>query len=233
MHLTIRRKILFTALFATIGFAALQIPVAHLAGSKATFTAFDAFAPITGSFIGTIPGVIAVALMELANFILRGSAGTDVGTIIRFFPMLFGVAVFAKKTRFNLVIPLLAIAIFLAHPIGRTVWYFALFWTIPLVAHILRDRLLLARALGATFTAHAVGGALWIWAFSLPASVWQTLIPVVAIERLIFALGLCASYCLVTNLIAAIEALTNKRFGLSLTSTHLIPALRGYGEPNI
>ena len=50
------------------------------------------------------------------------------------------------------------------------------------------------RSLGATFTAHSVGGAAWIWAFNLPATVWQGLIPIVIQERLLFALGIAASY---------------------------------------
>lgn len=52
------------------------------------------------------------------------------------------------------------------------------------------------RSLGATFTAHAVGGAAWIWAFNLPASVWQGLIPVVISERLLFAAGIAATFVL-------------------------------------
>ena len=58
---------------------------------------------------------------------------------------------------------------------------------------------MLARALGATFSAHAVGGALWIYAFSLPAAVWQGLIPIVAIERSIFALGIAGTYLVFNN----------------------------------
>ena len=100
---------------------------------------------------------------------------------------------------------MLAIIAFVVHPIGRTVWYFALFWTIPIIAYFLRDKFLLARALGATFSAHAVGGALWIWFFALPAPVWISLIPVVALERTLFAIGICVSFVLVNNLLVLLE----------------------------
>ncbi len=81
-------------------------------------------------------------------------------------------------------------------------------WLIPLAAYFKRDWLYL-RALGATFTAHAVGGAAWVWAFNLPASVWQGLIPVVAAERLLFAVGISAAYLVFAK---ALKYLTATRF---------------------
>ena len=217
------RTVLFIAIFAVVGFAALQIPVTELAGSKAKFTVFDAFAPLAGAFIGSIPGVVAVFLMQIFNFLLHGAHIQDAGTIIRFFPMLFAVLYFAKKGRLNLVIPLIAMAAFVAHPIGREVWYFSLFWTIPIFAYFLRDRFLLARALGATFSAHAVGGALWIWTFSLPAAVWNSLIPVVVAERLLFALGIAASYVLLNNLLYVLEQKRVLKLGFSIDQKYLFP----------
>src|SRR3989338_7483873 len=163
-----KRTVLFIAIFAVVGFAALQIPVTQLAGSGAKFTVFDAFAPLAGAFIGSIPGVVAVLLMQFFNFLFHGAQIQDAGTIIRFFPMLFAVLYFARKGKLNIIIPAIAIVAFLSHQIGRTVWYFSLFWTIPIVTYFFRDRFLFARSLGSTFTAHAVGGALWIWTFSLP-----------------------------------------------------------------
>lgn len=221
-----RKELLFIAIFALVGFIALQIPVAQLEGSKAKFTVYDAFAPVAGSFIGSMPGVIAVFLMQLFNFLIHGAQITDVGTIIRFFPMLFAVLYFAKKGKINLIIPIIAIAAFLAHPIGREVWYFTLFWTIPVISYFLRDRFLFARALGATFTAHAVGGALWMWTFALPASVWNGLIPVVSMERLLFALGICGSFVVVNNLLGFLEKKRLLRIGFFIDQKYLVPTLR-------
>jgi hypothetical protein len=221
-----KKNLLFIAIFAILGFVALQIPVAQIAGSKAKFTVYDAFAPVAGSFIGSIPGVMAVFLMQFFNFLAHGAQIEDLGTIIRFFPMLFAVLYFTKKGKVNLIVPSLAIAVFVAHPVGRTVWYFSLFWLIPIVMHFLRDRFLVARALGATFTAHAVGGALWIWTFSLPASVWNSLIPVVITERLLFALGISGSFILVNNLLGFLEKKRLLALGFYLDPKYLVPALR-------
>lgn len=221
-----RKNLLFIAVFLILGFIALQIPVAQLMGSKVKFTVYDAFAPVAGSFIGSIPGMIAVFLVQFSNFLAHGAQIEDVGTIIRFFPMLFAVLYFAKKRRVNLIIPLLAISAFIAHPIGRTVWYFSLFWLIPIAAHFFRDRFLIARALGATFTAHAVGGALWIWAFALPASVWNSLISVVIAERLLFALGISISFILVNNLLGLLEKKRFLNLGFYIDQKYLAPILR-------
>lgn len=231
-HFT-KRNFLFIAIFAFVGFIALQIPVAQLEGSKVRFTVYDAFAPIAGAFIGSIPGVMAVFLMQFLNFLVHGAHIEDAGTIIRFFPMLFATLYFAKKGRFNLIVPTIAILVFVAHPVGRNVWYFSLFWIIPIVAYFFRDRSLLARALGSTFTAHAVGGALWIWTFPLPASVWNSLIPVVAAERLSFALGITVSFILVNNLIGFLEKKRVINLGFHIDPQYLIKTLRDQPEPKI
>lgn len=205
-----KKSVLFLALFTILGFIALQIPAAALAGSHAKFTLFDAFAPIAGGFLGSIPGAISVLVMQLLNLAVHGFHITDSGTIIRLFPIIFAAIYFGRKTRLNYIIPLLAIVVFIANPVGRSVWYFAiLFWLIPVASYFYQERSLIVRALGATFAAHAVGGAIWIWTFHLPKAVWVGLIPIVAIERLMFAGGIIISYLVVNN---ALNWLNAKNF---------------------
>ena len=220
------KNVLFVIIFTVLGFIALQIPVAELEGSKAKFMVYDVFAPVAGAFIGSIPGVVAVFLMQFVNFLAHGAIVEDAGTIIRFLPMLFAVLYFARKSKFNLIIPVLAIIAFVVHPIGQTVWYFALFWTIPIIVYFLHDKFLLARALGATFTAHAVGGALWIWVFALPAPVWISLIPTVALERILFAFGICVSFVLVNNFLAFLEKKHILNLGFIIDKKYLFGAFR-------
>lgn len=225
-QLITKKNLLFIAVFAIFGFIALQIPVTQVMGSKVKFTVYDAFAPVAGSFIGSLPGVIAVFLMQFFNFLVHGARIEDAGTIIRFFPTLFAALYFAKKGKFNLIIPALAIAAFIAHPIGRTVWHYSLFWLIPMIAYFFRDRFLFARALGSTFTAHAVGSVSWLWVFSLPAPVWNSLVPVVVAERLLFALGISGSFILVNNLFGFLEKKNLLKLGFYLDSKYLMPVLR-------
>lgn len=194
-----KQNLTFIIIFAILGLLALQAPLYHLWGSKAQFTLFDAFGPVAGSFIGTIPGMIAVLLMQLVNFFIHGAKVLDAGTVIRFFPMIFAAMYFSKKIKLNIIIPLLAIAIFNLNPVGRSVWYFSLYWLIPVACYFFQERSLLVKSLGATFTAHAVGGAVWVWVFHLSKAMWIALIPVVAMERAVFAVGIAATYLIFNN----------------------------------
>lgn len=199
----LQKKIFFLALFTILGFVSLQIPFNKLMGSNVSFTLFDFFAPIAGAFLGPTFGVASVLAVEVGNMLLKHSPWTT-GAIIRLFPTLFAVYYFAtlKKSPNNLIflVPVVAIISFLAHPIGRMVPYYTFFWFIPLIAYRYRNNLYM-RSLGATFTAHSVGGAAWIWAFNLKASVWQSLIPVVVSERLLFAAGIAVSYLIVSKVL--------------------------------
>ena len=226
-----KKKVIFTLAFGALALIALQVPLSQLVGSKAKFTLFDSFGPIASGFLGTIPGIIAVFLAQLANFFIHGAKVLDAGTIIRFFPMLFAAWYFAKARRINILIPILAIIAFNLHPIGRSAWYYSMYWLIPIACEFLRERFLLARALGATFTAHAVGGALWVWTFGLSKAVWTGLIPVVAMERGMFAVGICITYLAMNNILAVLDdrkvidakSLVNERFVWSkLLSNHTI-----------
>ena len=199
-----QQKFFFVAVFAVLGLIALQIPVAKLAGSKTAFTLFDMFGPIAGGFLGSALGIIAVALMQVANFLLHGAQAVDAGTFIRMVPMLFATLYFAKRRTINWIIPILAIISFLSDPIGRSAWYYSLFWLIPMICYFFQERSLIARSLGATFMAHAVGGAIWIHTFHLSKAVWTGLIPVVIAERLLFAAGIAVMYVLFNNVLALV-----------------------------
>jgi len=58
-----KSRIVFILLFILLGFVALQIPLSTLVGSSVKFTLFDLLAPISGTFLGTGLGVVAVFLM--------------------------------------------------------------------------------------------------------------------------------------------------------------------------
>lgn len=198
-------RVVALAVFVVLGFIALQVPINNLAGSGAKFTLFDLFAPVSGAFLGSWFGIAAVFLMQVVNLMFHGFANFDKGTIIRLFPILFGVWFFSKRSGNLLVIPLLAIISFNLNPVGRSVWYYSLFWTIPFFVYPVVKKSLVARSLASTFIAHSAGGAIWIWAFNLPAQVWTGLVPITALERSIMALGICASYILFNNLVAIVS----------------------------
>lgn len=212
----LQKKLFLLSIFTLLGFVALQVPFNKLAGSNVSFTLFDFFAPIAGAFLGPIYGIVSVLAVMIVNNLVKEVPWTS-GAIIRLFPTLFAVYYFAmiskKSGKWILAVPVLAIIAFLAHPNGRQVPQYTLFWIIPFIVYKFRNNLYM-KSLGATFTAHSVGGAAWIWAFNLPGSVWQGLIPVVIAERLLFAAGIAASYLITKKALAF------------LASKHVLPELK-------
>ena len=188
------RKILFVVLFAVAGLLLLQFPFTKIMGSKQAFTAFDFFGPISGGFLGSWPAVVSVIFVKFFNNIIHGNQW-DVIAVIRLFPMAFAALYFGAKKSKKLVaiVPLICMILFWMHPEGQKAWFFALYWLIPIVCVFKRNRLIL-NSLGSTFTAQAVGSVAFLYAFNLPAAVWIALIPIVAVERGLFTVGIWASY---------------------------------------
>ncbi len=195
-----KKKILFFIIFVILGVIAFRIPFTHIIGSKQTFTAFDFISPITGGFLGSWLGAAAVGVVEIINFFIKGMQFSAT-TFIRFWPAIAAAIYFGTKSKWINLVPLLCIVLFLAHPIGRTVWYYPIaFWFIPILCSFGKQRLSL-NALGATFTAHAVGSTAFLYAFGLPAAVWKSLMTVVPVERLTFAVGIALSYLIINNIL--------------------------------
>lgn len=204
-----RRNLIFIVIFTVLGLIALQIPFTNVIGSKTKFTLFDFFGPIATGFIGVVPGIISIFLMQLINLLIHGVETLDAAVIVRFFPVLFAAFYFGKRNTAHIAIPLIAIIAFNLHPVGRTAWYYSLYWIIPIVCYFARSKSLFARSLGTTFTAHAVGGALWIYFVNpLSKEIWTSLVPITAAERLMFAIGITVMYVVINNVI---EFIAEKR----------------------
>ncbi len=219
MNKDLQKKILFITLFSVIGILAMQVPFSQLMGAQdIRFSLFDFYGPIAGAFVGSLWGVITVAIMQLGNWAWHGFS-MDAGVLIRMLPMFFAVLYFTKQSKYTLLAPVIAMIAFWAHPEGRGAWYFALYWTIPLIAYIFHKKYLFARALGSTFTAHSVGGALWIWTFNMKSAVWISLIPIVWKERILMAIGITITYIAFNYLLSALD----KKFHLQLSFLKLNP----------
>ncbi len=216
-----KKKTLFLILFVILGIIAFQIPFTHIIGSNSKFTGFDFISPITGGFLGSWIGAIAVAIVQIINTIIK-KAPIEAITFLRFLPAICAAIYFGTKSKYVNLIPLLCIALFIVHPIGRTVWYYPIaFWFVPVLCSFGKFRLTL-NALGATFTAHAVGSTIFLYAFALPASVWKSLMTIVPVERLTFAIGIVVSYLVINNLLNYLVKKFNIKYLESLVNDRLI-----------
>ena len=128
------KGILFLLMFSALVFAGDKINFSKLVGTQSQFfTLFQFFGPVAGAFLGPIVGVLSVLIAEVASKAIN-HATWDVVTLLRLTPMLFAAWYFGtRKDKLSLYIPIAAMILFIAHPVGRQVWYFSLFWTIPII----------------------------------------------------------------------------------------------------
>jgi hypothetical protein len=202
-----KKHIFFLILFAVLVFVGRRVNFSTVIGAdNQFFTLFQFFGPIAGAFLGPVVGAISVLFAHGTDYILAGKAFTLIN-LIRLTPMLFAAIYFGSRKKlfgkpvlgkvFGVAIPLIAMGIYLAHPIGRQAWLYAMFWWVPVIVAILPTKYsnnLILKSFGATFTAHAVGSAAWAWTIPMTPEAWISLIPIVAFERTIFALGIIGSY---------------------------------------
>lgn len=211
-----KKGLLFLLIFSILVFVGDRINFSKLVGAdNQFFTLFQFFGPVAGAFLGPLVGVLSVLIAELASFIMLGKAFTLIN-ILRLTPMLFAAWYFgAKKDKLSFLVPIIAIILFVAHPIGRQVWFFSLFWTLPIIIKMLpkkySDKAFL-KSLGATFTAHAVGGAMWNYITVMTPAAWIALIPVVIYERFLFASGITISFVLFNTLLDKLDAKTKDEY---------------------
>jgi len=195
-----KQGIFFLLIFSFLVFVGDRINFSKLMGAENQFfTLFQFFGPVAGAFLGPLVGVLSVLIAEVSSYLVLGKSFTLIN-VLRLTPMLFAAWYFGtKKDKISFLIPILAIILFIAHPVGRQVWFFSLFWTIPIIIKLLPKKYgerVFLRSLGATFTAHAVGGAMWNYIVPIPmtSAAWVALIPIVIYERLLFAGGIAVSY---------------------------------------
>jgi hypothetical protein len=205
------KKILFLVAFMAAALIAARINFSSVVGQeKQYFTLFQFFGPISGAFLGSTLGIAAVFGSQVIDYLVSGKALTLVN-LLRLLPMLFAVYYFsryAKKDKLSnavmIILPGIAMLLFMTHPIAGQAWYFALYWLIPIFAVIIPKKVpgkLFFRSLGATFTAHAIGTIAWLYTVPMTAGEWSALVPVVAYERLLFAAGIAASYVIANTVL--------------------------------
>lgn len=201
------KKMIFLALFFVLVLVGNRINFSPVIGAENQFfTLFQFFGPIAGSFLGPLFGIISVFSAQLTDFLIVGKEAGWLN-LLRLLPMLFAAYYFGSKKKIaSIIIPLVCIALFVLHPVGRQAWFFSLYWLIPVFAKILPKNIpgsLLFCSYGATFTAHAIGGVIWLYTVPMAAEQWVALIPIVAYERFLFGLGIAGSYLVINNVLNA------------------------------
>ena len=180
---------LFITLIKLVGF----IKVSFILGSHALFfSAVGCITPLSGAF-GGITGALGLLSTKLLLSVITGSIA---GSFFAFHIPGFCAALYwATRSRIVQIAPaLLCMALFIIHPVGKHAAIYALFWIIPIAISFSKSNSLFARSLGSTFTAHAVGSVIWLYTIPMTCDQWLMLLPVVIVERLLFASGMLLAY---------------------------------------
>lgn len=159
----------------------------------AYFSMSSIITPLSGAFLG-ISGGFLVLLTRL--FIHALFFKTITFSFLAFCIPGYCASLY-WATRSSLVrvfIPLACMILFVVHPIGSQAFIYSFYWLLPISFYILSYRSLFLEALGSTFVAHAVGSVIWLYTTPTTVEMWLGLIPVVALERCLFALGMVVMY---------------------------------------
>jgi len=120
---------------------------------------------------------------------------------VRRVPLFFAtIALRSRDVKVHVLLPILAMVIFCAHPIGFHAFYYSLYWFIPVAVYYWNIDSMYMRSISASFIAHAVGSVLFLYAGSLPASTWTALVPLVFVERLLIAGGMICGMHIFKNI---------------------------------
>ena len=194
--------------------------ISFIVGSRFSFFSLinitGPIAGILGGLSGIITALISRILINIVFFKL--SVFTS---LISFLPHSISSLYWINNTKnknlfFNLFIPLINLIIFSAlsikiYSFSSYAWVYSLFWLMPISISLLNkfykdnkylnNKFLLS--LGTTFCAHSVGSVTWLISGYLSnnlllAKEWLALMPIVLIERVLFASGIYLVYAIAT-----------------------------------
>jgi hypothetical protein len=178
----------------------MRIPLFFMVGSWATFFSVGpAISPLAGYF-GGVFGLSLYTIARLAWRFFFCSSVFGVSFLVHALPGWCATAYWVVPSVIgSVLLPLSALFLFVAHPVGAQAYVYALLWCIPVLIHCLRytkfsfAHSFFAQALSATFAAHAVGSVLWLYFMpAMQAQTWILLTPVSLGERLFFAASMSA-----------------------------------------
>ena len=162
------------------------IPFTKIWGSWLSHFSWSSIAAPVASYHFGILSVISIifckSLLSPQRFLLFFA--------LKRLPLVVSAWAFSSKNWFtSLLIPAACMVLFVAHPIGGQAFYYSFYWLIPMALYFVPTTIV-SRSLSSTFVAHAIGSVVWLYFRSLGVEVWQLLMPIVIVERLLMAAGM-------------------------------------------
>lgn len=164
------------------------------------FTCFSASCitiPLIGLLGGTFSTMVFFTITLLSRLVL--GYGISFKILAYYIPGLCASLYLAQRSALLAVgLPIICMIAFILHPVGHDAALYTAYWLIPLLLLCIPQKTVFTHALTATFIAHAVGSTLWIYTHPTTPALWLALIPIVALERLIYALGITVMHTAIT-----------------------------------
>ncbi len=183
-------------LFFSYGFVELLSlgKLSFMVGSHcAFFTASNCVVPLTGLFGGSLLTIGIAIIRSLMRWMVIGA--NPLAFMVFHIPGIAAAWYWRSSSSWVKVgLPLLCMAAFILHPVAGAAWVYSLYWLIPIAVHLLKRESVFGQSLAATFMAHAIGSVLWAYMVPMAPAVWLGLLPIVAVERLLFASGMTLAY---------------------------------------
>ena len=205
--LNLLRLVLIGSVLKAISF----YKISFILGSQTAFFNGSSVAiPLVGFFAGSI-GSVLLFLVRMTNWGLFTSGSWHLLSFVipGFCASLYWTT---QKSSIRFWLPLVCMAAFVAHPVGRDAFVYTFYWFIPLVLYVSKRHNVWTNALGSTFVAHAVGSVIWLYTTTTTASLWLSLVPVVAVERLLCAAGM-VSICYASTMAHHVCQTAGRRIG--------------------
>jgi hypothetical protein len=190
-------KKIVSYILAFIAYALSANHLAFVVGSKACFFSISQIlAPLVGVYGGlhaTLANYAVRTLLYVSGVFLNPiTLSTWLLVVSYHIPTTLASAYLSTNSRIKIIVPILALIAYFAHPIGMQAPWYALYWLIPIITAFIP--VFFAQALGATFVAHAAGTIIYLYAGKLSYQAIVMLTPIVLVERLTYALGITITF---------------------------------------
>ena len=182
------------------------VKVSFLLGSQMVwFSGVNSVLPLAGAFGGLFGASLVFLMRQLIHLLFFKTLSLSFLALC--IPGFFASLYWSTNNAFiRLLLPLACMGLFVAHPVGAQAFFYSLYWLIPVALYFVPQRSLFLTALGSTFVAHAVGSVIWCYTVPMTAGMWAALMPIVALERTLFALGMVVAHHAIAFVFGMIDA---------------------------
>ncbi len=186
-----------------VSLCAQYCTINFVVGSQVTYlSGISSILPLIGAF----GGIIGALFATLLRILFSTKAITGFSWLAFVIPGFCASMYWAHDGRLiRLFLPIVCMITFIIHPVGLYAFAYSLFWLIPIVIYFIKHKNIFLDALASTFIAHAVGSVIWLYTIPMTVVDFMSLIPIVCIERLLFASGMVIMHYLFSYLFEKVE----------------------------